>query len=166
MAVGRDVREKFLNHLEAKLRMLHFPAAEFQRDLDLHVVAKEIDRVMDLHAEVVGIDARAELDFLDRAGVLMLLGFLVLLRLFVTELAVIDEPADGRRGGGGDLDEIHAVGAGEVQRFAEREDADLFVVDPDDPHFAGTDFPIDPDERSGGGGMTWRVRSAQATLVG
>ena len=40
---------------------------------------------------------RAELHFLDLVGVLMLLGFLVLLGLFVAELAEIHDAADRRR---------------------------------------------------------------------
>jgi hypothetical protein len=42
----------------------------------------------------------------------------------------------------------------------------LFAVDADDPDFAGTDFPVDPYERSGGSEITWRKRAAQATLTG
>jgi len=36
------------------------------------------------------------------------------------------------------------MGAREIESFAERQDSELFAFRPDDPDFAGTDFPIDP----------------------
>jgi hypothetical protein len=42
----------------------------------------------------------------------------------------------------------------ERQSVVERHDPQLFVVRSDDPDFTGADFPIDPGERTGKGGMT------------
>ena len=114
--------------------------------------------MLQLNPEVVGINVRAELDFFDLGGVLVLLGFLLPLGLLVAEFAVIHEPADRRRGVGRDLHQVHAVGARHGERVAEREDAKLFAVRPDDPDFAGTDFPVNPDERTGRRRITWREK--------
>ena len=96
MAVGRQFGEKFTDDLESEFRVRHFASAEFQRDFHLHVLAQKINRMADLDAEVVRVNARAELNFLDGRGVLMLFRFLVLLGLFVTELAEVHDPAHRR----------------------------------------------------------------------
>ena len=99
-----------------------------------------------LHTEIMRVNARTELDFLHHAGVLVFLGFLVLFRLLVTELAVINDAADGRVRGRCDFNQIDSAGAGKVQSFREGKDARLFAIEADDPDFASTDFPVDPDE--------------------
>jgi hypothetical protein len=116
-------------------------------------------------AEVVRVYARAQLHFLDDGGVLVLLGFLFLLGDFVAVFAEIDEAADRRDSGGGYFHQIHPMMAGEVHRLRKGQDAKLVAVNPDDTDFAGTDFAIDPDERSRRG-IAWRKRAAQDTLVG
>jgi hypothetical protein len=52
--------------------------------------------------------------------VLVLLGILFLLGHFVTVFAEIHEPADRRRGGGGDLDEVNPVLPREIDRVVQR----------------------------------------------
>jgi hypothetical protein len=96
----------------------------------------------------------------------VLLGVLVFLRLLVTELAVIDEPADRRSGVGRDLNKVNALGAGHVDGFAELKNAKLAAVLTNNPDFAGTDFSIYPDEWTGGIRRTWGERAAQGTLNG
>ena len=97
-----------------------------------------------LDAEIMRVDAGAELNLLHLVRVLMLLGFLVALVLLVAILAKINEPADGRCGVGGDLDEIHAFGTGQVDGVAEGEDAQLLPGLADDADFAGANLPINP----------------------
>src|ERR1043166_3320819 len=97
---------------------------------------------------------------------LVLLGFFVLLRLLVAELAKIHQAANGGRRVGGDFDEIHAVGARQIEGFAQANDTELFAIYPDDPDFAGTDLPVNPDERRGRRSGTWSKRAAQDTLAG
>ena len=156
---------KFIDDLKADFGVRHFAAAKFQRDLHLHVLAQKIDRVRQLDAQVVRVNARAQLDFLDDGGVLVLLGFLFLLGHFVAEFAEIHQPADRRHGGRGDFDQIHAMLARQIDRVGERQDAELVAVHSDDADFAGADFAVDPDERSRRG-IAWRERAAQDTLVG
>jgi hypothetical protein len=165
VAVRRNLAQEFMHHLKTDVRVGHFTAAELQGDLYLHVLAEEIDGMLDLHPKVVGIDLRAQLDFFYLIGVLMLLGFLVFLGLLVAELAEIDEPANRRIGASGDLDEIDTGRPRHVKGITQAEDAKLFAVGSDYPHFAGTDFPIYPVRRTGEGRRTWRKRATQDTLV-
>ena len=73
MAEGRDVGDEFVDDLEADFGVRHFAAAKLERDLHLHVFAQKIDGVLQLDAEVVRVNARAQLHFLDGGGVLVLL---------------------------------------------------------------------------------------------
>ena len=52
-AVRRNVREKFVDDLEAKFLVLHFASAEFKHDFHLHVLAQKADGVLDLDGQVV-----------------------------------------------------------------------------------------------------------------
>jgi hypothetical protein len=54
---------------------------------------------------------------------------------------------------------------GQVERVGQRDDAELFAVNSDDPDFAGANFAVDPDKRSRRK-IAWRKRAAQDTLVG
>src|SRR5205807_2169553 len=57
-----------------------------------------------------------------------------LLLLLVAPFAVIHDPANGRAGGGGDFDQVHARFAGHPQRLRGGDDADLLflIVDQSD----------------------------------
>src|SRR6266404_3091728 len=96
---------------------------------------------------------------------LMLLGFLVALGLFIAELAKIHYAAYRRRCIRGDLDQVHAAGASEVESVTKLHDAELFAFQPDNPNFTGTDFPIYPDKRTGRRRRPWGKRATQDTLV-
>ena len=166
MPERRDFRDEFVDDLKPDFGMGHFTAAKLEGDLDLHVLAEEIHGMHDLDAEIVRIDARAQLDLLDGGGVLVLAGFLLLLGQLIAELADFDDAADRRDGVGGNLDEIHAVLAGQVQRLIEGKNAELLALRPDDAHFAGADFAVDAHLRRVGGVALGRKRAAQATLSG
>src|ERR1041385_8394666 len=73
MTVGLNFVQKSFDDLKAKFGMGHFTSPEFQGDLDLHVLAEEIDGMLNLHPQIMWIDLRAELNFFDLVGVLMLL---------------------------------------------------------------------------------------------
>jgi hypothetical protein len=53
----------------------------------------------------------------------------------------------------------------EIDRVVQRDDAELFAVNANDPDFAGADFAVDPDKRSRRK-SAWGIRAAQDTLVG
>src|SRR3954452_13463413 len=112
----------------------------------------------------MSVDRGAELDFLDPVGVLMLLGFLFALGLFITVLAVINQAADRRRGIWCDFDEIDRFFAGQGQSVTQGQNAELLAFRSDNSNFAGTDFPVDPDEGACRGGTTRGERATQDTL--
>ena len=142
MAPGRDIFHESLDFLKAVFFVRHFAAAELQRDLDLHVFGQESDGVIELHTEIVRVDARAKLNLFNFRGVLAFLGFFFLLRLLVTELAVVNEAADWRIRGGRDLDEVDCFGPRPVERLLQGQDAELRAIHADYAHFASTDFPV------------------------
>ena len=74
--------------------------------------------------------------------------------------------ADRRRRVGCDLNQIDAVGASHVDRFAQRQNAELFTLRSNHSYFTSTNLPINPDERTGGGRGTRKERATQDTLNG
>ena len=166
MAIGSELLEKLSDHLKPKFRMGHFAATKLQVYFHLHILAKELDGMLHFHAQIMRIDFRAELDLFDFVGVLMFFGFFFALGLFVAEFAEIYDAADWRYCIGSDFDQVHATGAGHIQRFAKGHYSELFAIAANYPDFAGTDFPINPDERTGGRRRTWRKRATQDTLAG
>jgi len=148
MTPRRGFFDETFDLLETVFLVRHFAAAKFQGDLHLHIFAEEFDGVMHFDAEIMRINAGAELDFFDFRGVLALFGFLFLLRLLVTKLAEVHQPADRRIRRGCNLNQVNAVAAGLVQRVLQRENAKLCAVNADDAHFAGTDFPVYLNKRA------------------
>ena len=112
------------------------------------------------------INLRAKLNLFDLGGMLMLLGFLLALGLLVAELAEVHYPADGRRGVGGDLDQVQPVGARQGERIPEAENPELSAIRPDHPDLTGANLPVNPDERSGRRRITRGKRETQDTLLG
>jgi len=79
------------------------------------------------------------------------LGILFLLGLFVTVFAEIHEPADRRRGGGGDLKTRSTLScrARLIASFSEMNTEFVLPSNSNDPDFAGADFAVDPDNEAG-----------------
>jgi len=149
MPVWRKIRQEFVHDLETDLSMGHFAPSEFEGHFDLHILAQEIHGMLDFYAEIMRIDLRAELDFLDFVRVLMLLGFLVPLGLLVTVLAKVHQAANWRGGVRGNLNQVHRVGARQVQGVPEAQNPELIAIHSDNPDLAGTYFPVYSNERSG-----------------
>ena len=166
MPIRRDFFDELVYDLEPELLMGHFTAAETEGHLDLHFLAQEIDRVTQFNAEIMGVDRGAKLDFFNPIGVLVFFGFLLALRLFVAVLAVIDESANRRGGIRGHFDEIDTLLAGHGQSVSQGDDAQLLTLGSDQSDFASTDFPVNPNERTGRRRITRRERAAQDTLFG
>ena len=93
----------------------------------------------------------------------MLFGLFVAFCLFIAVFAKVHNPADGRHRIGSDFDEVNAIGTGNIQGLPQRNYTELFALQPNDPDLAGTDFPIYPDEWTGGRRRTWRKGAAQDT---
>lgn len=102
------------------------------------------------HREIVSVNPRAELNFLNDRGVLIFLGLLVLFCLFVTELSKVHDPTNWRGRRGGNFHQIQACLAGEAQGVIQRHHPELFALGANDPDFTRTDFSVDPNERAGG----------------
>ena len=126
------------------LGMAHLAPAEHDRDLDLVALAQEAYDMALLGGVVVGIDLGAELDLLDRDRALVLARQLLLLLLVVAVLAVVHDPADGRIGLVGNLDQIEVEVASKGESLGQRLDADLFPVGPDESDLPGADPIVDP----------------------
>ena len=89
------------------------------------------------------IGFRAQADFLDFDLGLCLLGFAFLLGTFVNELAIVDHPADGRVGVGGDFHKIQLGVACDLQGLSEGNNADVASIWPDQADFRDADALID-----------------------
>lgn len=146
MAVGSNALKELRHHLKTNFRVRHFAATKPQSHLDLHVLAKEVYCASHFERQVMRINAGAQLDFLEEIGVLVLAGFLFLLRLLVAELAVVNEPADGRGRIRCHLDQIHPATAGQRKRLADLQDTQLGAFRINNTHFPGADFTVNPDE--------------------
>ena len=71
------------------------------------------------------------------------LGLAGLPRLFVAELAVVHDLADGRALAGGNLDEVKAKFAGHVHRLGGRDDPVLLAIGSNQPDRTQTDLFVD-----------------------
>ena len=80
-------------------------------------------------------------------------GFLRPLRRLVLVLAVVHDPADGRVGLVGHLDEVELELPGHGEGLGQRLDADLVAVGSDEAHLAGADAVVDPGLVVGGRAM-------------
>src|SRR5262249_25743773 len=149
MPVSSDFREKFFDDLESKFGVRHLTAAELERDLHFHVLAKKIDGMPNFYTEIMRINFRAQLNFFDFGGMLMLLGFFITFGLLVAVLAIIHQSANRRSGVGSNLNQIHAIGPSHCECVTQGQHPQLFAINPDYPDFARTDLAIYPDKRTG-----------------
>jgi hypothetical protein len=95
------------------------------------------------------IHGHGEFHFLDHDDLLLLTRRAIALVLFVKELAVILNAADGRLGGGRDFDQIEATLAGYFESFKGRQNSELFTVFVDDADFTRANSVVNADKRLG-----------------
>ena len=122
--------------------------------------------MLQFHREVVRVNIRTELHFLDLVGMLMFARFLFLLGLFVAILAKIHQTTDGRRGVGRDFHQVHPLVSRQSDGFAQGQNPQLLLVRVDDAHLAGADFPVDTRKRRRRRKGTGRERATQEALTG
>jgi hypothetical protein len=148
LAIKGDVFDEPVHDFEADLLVRFLAPAKTQLHPDFHFIAKKPDGLVALGGEVVRVNGGRDLNFFHsargRAGVGFSFGFLV------QEFPIIHDAAHGRRGIGGDLDEVQAFGLGQFQGVIERHDAQLLFGIVDDPDFAGADFPVAAMQRFAG----------------
>ena len=127
-----------------ELGVLHLPAPEHDRDLDLVALAEELLDLAGLGVEVAGADLGPVLHLLDRDVGALAAGLLGLLRRLVLVLAVVHDPADRRVGLVGHLDEVEVQLTGDGECLGQRLDADLRAVGSDQADLTGSDAIVDP----------------------
>ena len=135
--------EHVVEDLRPQFGVCHLSTTELQRDLDLVALFDESDDVACLGVEVAPADLRPVLDFLHRHVGRLLPRFLGLLALFVLELAVIHDPANGRVGVGRHFDEVEFEASGHPQRIGDRLDSELVAGGSDETDFTGSDAVVD-----------------------
>src|SRR3954451_13235954 len=130
--------------------MRHLTAAEHHGHFDLVAIAQKFARVPGLEVEVVIVDARPVLHFLELDDVLLLLGGPRRLGFLELVLPVVHDFDDGRPGSGGYLHEIQPAFLGGREGLFDRQDPELLTgggnhahrADPDHAVHAGSFFAI------------------------
>jgi len=105
--------------LETKFLMSHLAPAKAQRDFDLHFLTEKFNRVIQFDAEVVRVNGRTQLNFLNFIGVVVLFRLFIFLGLFVAELAKIDQTTHRRRGVRRNFHQVHPFGSRQVNGISE-----------------------------------------------
>lgn len=139
-----DVEKDPIEDQLSELRLLLLAAAQHDGDLDLVAIPKEALDVFHLEIVVMDADLRPELDLFDLDLLLVLLGFVVLLVLFVQELAVVGDLAHGGVRRGRNLDEVETAFAGQLESLARGQDAEGVSLLVDDPDLPRLDHLVDP----------------------
>ena len=123
--------------------MGHFAATEAQGDFHLVAFGEERCGVLHFNAEIVVVDHRAELDFLQLDHFLLFAGFVGFLLKLVLVFAVVEDFADRRFGVGRDFDEVKPRFFGQGHAFAHGHHAAHFTVGVDDANLTGNDGAVD-----------------------
>gem|GEM_PF-2483136 len=139
-----DLGCHIVEDLPTEIGVLHFSTPEHDRHLDLVTLAQELLYLLGLGGEVPGADLRPVLHLLDREVRRLLSGLFGPLVSLVLELPVIHDPANWWVGLICDFDKVEAGLTGDVQRFRQWFDTDLFAILADKADLAGTDAIIDP----------------------
>jgi hypothetical protein len=142
LAVTGGFFDKLIHHIEADFFVGALASAEAEFDAHPHILLKESESMVQLGGEIVGVDARSELQFLGLVGRLLSARTFTPLAFLILELAVVDNPADWRSGIGNRFDQVETLALGQAQGIAERHDAELLLVVIDHPDFAGPDFSV------------------------
>ena len=141
--LGSQGGDHLLHQFRSDFGTDHFPPPEYQGDLGLVPFLEEPLHIMNLDSEIVVIDMGTELELLDLSGSLMLFHGMDFLALFVLELSIIHELADGRFGVGRNFDQVEACFFGFFDRNDCGNDAKLLSVGADKTDFLGLDLIVD-----------------------
>lgn len=122
------------------LRMRHLASLELASDLDLVPFLEEPPRVLQQMRNIMFRDSRADLYtlYVLRFALVLLLPPVLL----VFELAVIDDPANGRVRRCGNENEVEGLFLGHRKGFAGIDDSDLAAVGCDQAHLAESEHPL------------------------
>src|SRR5689334_11730539 len=106
-----DVRQIVFEPLEnarAQLTVRHLASAKPDRGLYFVALLQPLARMFHAVVVVVVVSAGSKLNFLNRNRDLLLLGLVSLLLRFVLVFSEVDNPANGRIGGGSNFDKVQA----------------------------------------------------------
>ncbi len=121
-----------------------FPAPDHDGHLDLVSLLQKPGHVLHLEIVIMDADLRPELDLFELDVFLVFLGFVLFFVLFVKKLSIIHDPADRGVGLRGDLDEVEAPLAGQIQGLRDGHDTHLFFLFIDHSNLFGPNHFIDP----------------------
>ncbi len=144
--------------LTTKVLVGHFSTTEPQGDFDLIAIFEEFEDVAHLHLIVVGVRVGTELDLFDLDDLLLLARFAFAFLLFILELAVVHDLADGRGGVGRNLYQIQTGLFSHLHRLGRMHNTDVIAICTDQADFGGADFVV--DARAGITGRRRVMRSA------
>jgi hypothetical protein len=117
--------------------------AEADRDLDAIPLVEELGRSPRLGLEVMDVDLDRQPHLFEALRLLLLLLFALALLQLVLVLAVVENAADRRDGGGRHLDEVEPLLLCQGERVGRRHDAQLLPFIVDDPDLADADHFVD-----------------------
>ena len=144
MAHGEKIGLDLLRQLMAQLLMRHLTTAELKLDAHLVAFSEEVLGMHDFDQVIMRVDADAEFHFLHLAGLVMLMGLLLVLLLDILVFAVVDDLAHGRISIRRDLDEVQSTLLGDADGLSGGQDAELMrAIFFYDTHFRRTDALID-----------------------
>src|SRR6202142_2852 len=129
-ALAFYVFDQALQNLASQVGAGHFAATEKNRRLDLVAFVQEAQHVILLGLVIMVVHIDAELYFLDRDRLLVLLGLALLLFLLVQEFPIVHDAAYGRSRGGRNLNQVQVFLAGHLELFEGRHYPNLFAFVP------------------------------------
>src|SRR5919112_599347 len=139
----RQTRRYSVEHRLPQLQMRHLPAAEHHGHLDLVAVAQKLAGMPGLEIEVVIVDTRTVLYFLQLNDVLLLLCRPRRLGLLELEFPVVHDLDYRGPSGGSHLHEIQSAFHRRCQSFLDRQNTELLTRCRDHPDWADPDHAID-----------------------
>lgn len=120
--------DDLVKQLAPDVRVREFSAPETDRHLHLLAFFEEALDGFRLEVEVVIIRLGAEPHLLEEDDLLVLTSFALFLLLVVLEAAVVEQPANWRRGGRRYFDKIEAPLSGDTKCIGGVEDSELLPV--------------------------------------
>ena len=145
-AAVANVLDQALQNLSAQSGTRHFASAEKDRGLDFIPFVQKTQHVVLLGVVVVIVHVNAELHFLDRDRLLVLLRLALFFLLLIEKLPIIHDAANRRLRSRRNLYQIQVLFAGHLERFERRHDADLLTLVANHANFARPDTLICADK--------------------
>ncbi|VFS58990.1 Uncharacterised protein [Leminorella grimontii] len=131
-----------VKHFHADLLVSHFTTAEAERNLGFITLFQKANQAAEFYLIVAIIGTRSEFDFLDLNNFLFLLLLFRSLALFIEELAVVHNPANGRLSIRADLNQIDTRFLCFLQRFIQTNNPYLLAVYTCQSNFTGANLCV------------------------